>query len=171
MLLFQRIRMHTEHTTEGQPLTMASCCPSRKRLPHPARRLLKNECHGKRNAEDVFLSNLSALFVSGQQLSQFIQLVRARLGVKGGGAYSSGHVPQRVLSHPGHAPRRRHTWVSFSARFNMIWICTMPVSFTGVGTRRHLSRVFHFKGKQSADANWPEKVKNVLLFLALGFGF
>lgn len=44
MLLFQRIRMRTEHTTEGQPWTMVSCCPSRKRLPHPARRLLKNEC-------------------------------------------------------------------------------------------------------------------------------
>ena len=162
--------MHTEHATEGQPLKMASSRPSRKRL-HPAKHLLKNGCHGKRNAEDVFLSRLSALFVAGQQFNQFIQLVRAGLGVKGGGAYSSGHVPQWVLSCPGYAPRRRHTWVSFSACFNGIGICTVPVSFTGVGTHRHLFRVFHFKGKQSLDTNWPEKVKTVLLFLALGFGF
>ena len=118
MLLFQRVRMQTEHTTECQPLKMASSCPSRKWL-HPARHLLKNGCHGKRNVEDVFFSNLSALFVSGQQFSQFIQLVRAGLGVKGGGAYSCGHVPQWVLFRPRHAPRRRHTWVSFWACFNI----------------------------------------------------
>ena len=170
MLLFQRVRMQTEHTTECQPLKMASSCPSRKWL-HPARHLLKNGCHGKRNVEDVFFSNLSALFVSGQQFSQFIQLVRAGLGVKGGGAYSCGHVPQWVLSRHIYAPCRRHMWVSFSACFNGIGICTVAVSFTGVGIHRHLSRVFHFKGKQSLDTNWPEKVKTVLLFLTLGFGF
>ena len=39
-----------------------------------------------------------------------------------------------------------------------IWICTVPVSFTGVSTYTRLFRVLHLKGKQSEDGSWPENI-------------